>query len=116
MTNCLDIKHRGRVASGGGMTNVEKGVSDEGSGAGRFPQGGGGSLGKTNTKAGERSANPGAWFFGKTTGQSVTNNTITTSSQTQCHQTATAGGAPPANATTTPSGAAQQLWNTITPW
>lgn len=118
VTNCLDVKHRGQVASGGSMATIIGGVGSEGSGAGRFPQGGGGSTGKNPTNASERSANPGAWFFGKTNGASgFTTNNITTTSQTYCHQTTTSGGARPAGTTNgNTSGASQQLWNTITPW
>ncbi|MBC8017602.1 MAG: CxxxxCH/CxxCH domain-containing protein, partial [Verrucomicrobia bacterium] len=116
VTNCLDVKHRGRVASTGSMPTVNRGTNSSGSGAGRFPQGGGGVNPGGTGGAGERALNPGAWFFGKTNGTAVTTNTITLNSQTKCHQTATSGGAPPGDGTPYSSGAAQQRWNNVSPW
>ena len=105
VTNCLDAKHRGRVATGGLTTPGVSAVNSQssgssGAGAGRFPQGGTG-----YGKSGEP-LNPGPWFFGKSPAVESTN--IATTSQTLCHQSATAGGS-----TYTPEG---QLWNTKTPW
>jgi predicted CxxxxCH...CXXCH cytochrome family protein len=69
VTNCLDVKHRGRVASGGNMSAALAGSKGSSSGLGRFPGGGGGTSG--------------GYFFG-TTGSAVTK---------ACHDSATAGGA-----------------------
>lgn len=97
VTNCLDVKHRGRAASGGSMTGPASQSGSRGAGVGRFPQGGGGDGSSPLTTAG-------IWFFGKAT-QSTS---ITTNSQTLCHQSATAGGS-----TYSQDG---QLWNTKSPW
>lgn len=111
VTNCLDVKHRGRVTTGAGMPSViGANNSSDGGGFGRFPQGGGGTGRSPNTTAGK-------WFFGK--GTKVTSRTATninTASQTLCHQSATSGGAPPSSGSPLPSGADQQLWNNRSPW
>lgn len=97
VTNCLDVKHRGRVASGGNMAASNTGSSASGAGAGRFPGGGGGANGRSSA------TNPGPWFFGVSNG---TSNTVP--AVPACHASATAGG----SAFTT----AGQLWNTKSPW
>ena len=98
VTNCLDVKHRGREASGGSMSapNAQSSGSS-GAGAGRFPQGGGGTGSRPRSTAGK-------WFFGK----AVESKLIGTTSQTLCHESGTAGGVYNAGQ--------EQLWNTKTPW
>ncbi|QVW34712.1 CxxxxCH/CxxCH domain-containing protein [Geobacter sulfurreducens] len=98
VTNCLDVKHRGRAASGGSMTGPASQSGSQGAGVGRFPQGGGGTGDQPS------GTNAGKWFFGNAT-QSTS---ITINSQTLCHQSATAGGS-----TYSQDG---QLWNTKSPW
>ncbi|CAG0926530.1 hypothetical protein RHDC3_00070 [Rhodocyclaceae bacterium] len=111
VTNCLDVKHRGRVASTGSMTTVlGQNSGSSGGGLGRFPQGGGGTGSRPETTAGK-------WFFGK--GVEVgsrTAATVVTESQTHCHQTATSGGTPPADGPPPSSGYNQQYWNNRSPW
>jgi hypothetical protein len=92
VTNCLDVKHKGRVASGGVPTGPLSGSNSSGNGLGRFPGGG------SNQTFGSRTTAPGPWFFG-TTGVAAT--------QT-CHDSATAGG--------TTFNATSQKWNTKTQW
>jgi len=94
VTNCLDVKHRGRVTTGGSMSAAQTGTGSRGSGIGRFPTGGYGAGAGTAT-------NPGAWFFGTKGGNP-------TAIAQPCHNTSTAGGA------TYSTGG--QLWNTKSPW
>jgi hypothetical protein len=124
VTNCLDYKHRGRVATtgsvsatagnssgtGGGTSIPDSGhqsvTGSKGSGQGRFPAGGNY---KTRNSSSD-SQNPGTWFFGlgptaNTYAGAVTNGT---GQFRACHDSATAGGT-----STYPS---NQLWNTVTPW
>ncbi|ABB30824.2 cytochrome C family protein [Geobacter metallireducens RCH3] len=103
VTNCLDAKHRGGVAAGGNPVEYSKWYQS-GAGKGRFPVGGGG------FKSRGSAINPGTWFFGKS--QSTVQNAapaLTLTTQTQCHNTATAGGITYTNYTT-------QHWNNKTPW
>ncbi len=94
VTNCLDFKHRGRVASGKTFGSGAQSGS-RGAGGGRGPMGGGGS--------GSNADWPGPWFFAPASpAQSTTSNIRT------CHNVANAGG--------TGTAAANQLWNTRTPW
>jgi len=98
VTNCLDIKHRGRAASGGSMSAPQAQSSgSSGAGTGRFPQGGGGTGSRPKSTAGQ-------WFFGKGVESKVT----ATQSQTLCHESTTAGG--------TYNSGTEQLWNTKSPW
>jgi predicted CXXCH cytochrome family protein len=98
VTNCLDVKHRGRVTSSGSMdAPYTQSRGSDGAGAGRFPQGGGGTGSRPRGTAHQ-------WFFGK----QVKSTAIASTSQTLCHQTATSGGA-----TYSPAG---QLWNSKSPW
>ncbi|MBT1072496.1 CxxxxCH/CxxCH domain c-type cytochrome [Pelotalea chapellei] len=106
VTNCLDAKHRGRVASGGNTanngTNAAAGNTQSngssGAGAGRFPMGGGGTGSQPLGTAGQ-------WFFGK----EVESTTIGSTTQTLCHQSTTAGGA-------TYNTYTSQKWNKKTQW
>ncbi|RNC69410.1 MAG: CxxxxCH/CxxCH domain-containing protein [Desulfuromonadales bacterium] len=106
VTNCLDAKHRGRVASGGHTANAGTSAAagnfqssgSSGAGVGRFPQGGGGTGSRPLATAGK-------WFFGK----GVESTSIATESNTQCHNSATAGGATFNSYTT-------QFWNRKSPW
>lgn len=95
VSNCLDSKHRGRVAAGGAFGNTSD-SDNRGAGGGRGPMGGGGS--------GQNAINNGPWFFSKNNPptQSTTANVRT------CHNVAGAGGSG-----TTDS---LQLWNTKTTW
>jgi hypothetical protein len=115
VTNCLDVKHRGRVVSGGsvatapsnGATTAGNQISttnSTGQGAGRFPAGGGRFRGTKGIGTSSGTARfPGPWLFGTTqTGSAAGSYT------TSCHNSGTAGGA-----TYTP---ANQLWNTTSPW
>lgn len=97
VTNCLDVKHRGRVASGGNMAASNTQKSTSGAGSGRFPAGGGGSASVASA------TNPGPWFFGKSNGTSSVIPAVQS-----CHDSATAGGAAYS------TGA--ELWNTQSPW
>lgn len=105
VTNCLNYKHRGQVASTGAIpttagsaTGYQSGhqvtAGQCSSGKGRFPSGGA----RTGTS---RTSNrePGPWFFG----------TIGTGWDT-CHDSATAGG------TTAASYPDNELWNSKSPW
>ncbi|GAM09961.1 doubled CXXCH motif protein [Geobacter sp. OR-1] len=113
VTNCLDVKHRGRVASGGTVaatagnnptTNngnmMAATAITTGKGAGRFPAGGARWTGTPST-----SKYPGPWAFGATT---TTGTTPDAAYTTNCHNSATAGGSAwvPSN----------QIWNTRTNW
>ncbi|WP_281875311.1 CxxxxCH/CxxCH domain c-type cytochrome [Geobacter hydrogenophilus] len=105
VTNCLDAKHRGRVALNGDTVNAgttaagnNQSSGSSGAGVGRFPQGGGGTGSRPDSTAGK-------WFFGK----GIETKVIATESNTQCHQSATAGGATFTNYTT-------QRWNSKSPW
>ncbi|WP_236685627.1 CxxxxCH/CxxCH domain c-type cytochrome [Geobacter pickeringii] len=103
VTNCLDAKHRGRVVTGGNPQEYTT-YYQSGAGKGRFPIGGGG------YKSRGSASNPGSWFFGQS--QTTVQNSapaLTVTTQTQCHNTATAGGATYTNYTT-------QRWNNKTPW
>jgi hypothetical protein len=91
ITNCLDVKHRGRVTTGGVMSVAITGVGSRNSGQSRFPGGGGTANGKSST-------NPGPWFFGKTG---------TAPYYSTCHDGANAGG----TFSTT-----NQQWNSKSPW
>lgn len=108
VTNCLDVKHRGRVQStGSASVPAGTGSNQCGSGAGRFPSGGGGASGRSTA------TNPGPWFFGDTVG---TSNSSTTGSQApSCHAATTAGGTDTIgdteNGTTN-----HQWWNSVSPW
>ncbi|GAM11440.1 doubled CXXCH motif protein [Geobacter sp. OR-1] len=113
VTNCLDVKHRGRVASGGTIaatagnnptTNngnmMTATAVTTGKGAGRFPAGGARYSGTPGT-----ARYPGPWAFGATT---TTGTTPSAAYTTNCHNSATAGGSAwvPSN----------QLWNTRSNW
>ncbi|MDA8429217.1 MAG: CxxxxCH/CxxCH domain-containing protein [Geobacteraceae bacterium] len=97
VTNCLDAKHRGRLASGGVAPVSHSQSGSSGAGSGRFPAGGGGATGRSSA------TNPGPWFFGVSNG---TSNSVP--AVKSCHDSATAGGA------TFSTGA--ELWNTKSPW
>ena len=88
------------------MTDGVRTQGSSGSGAGRFPQGGGG----YNTGQSAKNNNP--WFFGKTTGKSKTNTITTPTVQTFCHGTDTSNGLWGQGENMTN----KQQWNTITPW
>ncbi len=104
VTNCLDAKHRGGVASGGATATGENATwFTSGSGKGRFPIGGGGYTGRASA------TNPGPWFFGKATTNQNSSPALTLTTQTQCHNTATAGGA-------TYSSYTSQRWNNKSLW
>ncbi len=110
VTNCLNVNHRGQVASGGtvsstaGSTTTNVGnilqnsttYSRSGNGAGRFPGGGGRYQGTSGN-----AQNPGPWWF-------QTAKPTTASYGPNCHNSATAGGSAynPTN----------QQWNNRTPW
>ncbi|WP_152609947.1 CxxxxCH/CxxCH domain-containing protein, partial [Geobacter sp. OR-1] len=113
VTNCLDVKHRGRVASGGTIaatagnnptTNngnmMTATAVTTGKGAGRFPAGGARYSGTPST-----ARYPGPWAFGPTT---TTGTTPSASYTTNCHNTTATGGSAwvPSN----------QIWNTRTNW
>jgi hypothetical protein len=111
VTNCLNINHKGQVASGGtvnttaGSTTANTGNilqtsirPTSGRGAGRFPSGGARYTG-TATEA----RNPGPWWFQQTAG---TMGTATYA--TNCHNATNAGG--------TTFNPTNQQWNTKTPW
>ncbi|GLI38602.1 hypothetical protein KI811_09870 [Geobacter hydrogenophilus] len=97
VTNCLDFKHRGQVASGATF-GAWSDSGSRGSGGGRGPMGGGGDGNDP------QASTQGPWFFSKNSppAQNQTSNIRT------CHNVSTAGGAG-----TTDS---FQLWNTKTPW
>ena len=102
VTNCLDVKHAGRVISQGTVPRstslyISPRSATTSGGRGRFP-GGGGGLGGVNT-----ATNPGPWYFGNT---SV--GTAVPTAATTCHQSATAGG--------TTFNPASQYWNTKSLW
>jgi len=119
VTNCLDVRHRGRVAttgtvnatattdnSSGLAATVGSGnhyvVGDKGKGRGKFPIGGG-MWYKNDSKEqnyGTGAGVPFKWFFGHVNDTSPTVNT--------CHDTATAGG--------TSGYPNNMMWNTKTPW
>jgi predicted CxxxxCH...CXXCH cytochrome family protein len=116
VTNCLDMKHRGKVTSGGSVSSVAAGgttaantgnlhssINSTGKGAGRFPSGGGRYTGTKSITSGAGARNPGPWMFG-----AVQSGSQAGSYTTSCHNTATSGGA-----TYTP---ANQQWNTKTIW
>lgn len=101
VTNCLDVKHRGRVLSspfiattyaawGVARTSVQS--------IGRFPSGGGGLTGASSA------TNPGPWYFGTTASATVV------PTLPACHETATAGG------TTSTNNGTSQHWNTKSLW
>jgi hypothetical protein len=92
VTNCLDVKHRNRVVSGGTFPAALTGSNNSGNGLGRFPGGGGAAA------TGGRATAPGPWWFG-TSGVAATQ---------ACHDSATAGGAT--------YSAAGMLWNTKGTW
>lgn len=98
VTNCLDVKHRGRAATVAYVATLytTPGTVSTAHGVGRFPGGGGGASGRATA------TNPGPWFFG-------TSGAVTGATQT-CHDTATAGGV-----NTTPD-ATGQMWNTKSLW
>ncbi|HEY3307582.1 MAG TPA: CxxxxCH/CxxCH domain-containing protein [Desulfuromonadaceae bacterium] len=107
VTNCLDARHRGRPAAGASTSAAPVAYGTKyssGAGTGRFPMGGGGYASRGS------STNPGPWFFGKSQ-TSVVNAipAITVTTQTQCHNSATAGGA-------TYSHYSSQHWNKKSPW
>lgn len=89
VTNCLDFKHRGQVASGGPTPPNQSGSGEEGRGNGRFPAGGGGIAYKNDG----RSTLQGPFFFGTTSGGRA------------CHDNT--------NSNSYPS---NQLWNNVTIW
>jgi hypothetical protein len=114
VTNCLDVKHRGKVTSGGSVSSVSGSSSSNtgnlmsssystGKGAGRFPSGGGRYTGTRAISSGSGPRNPGPWMFG-----AVQSGSAAGSYTTNCHNTATSGGA-----TYTP---ANQQWNTKSIW
>lgn len=121
VTNCLDFKHRGRVASTGtvsataltdGANGLAATVGDgnhfvlgqSGRGSGKFPIGGGMYYANNSKQQnyGTGAGVPYKWFFGhaSASGTTVTVNT--------CHDTATSGG--------TAGYPNNMLWNTKTPW
>jgi hypothetical protein len=104
VTDCLDVKHRGRVATSGTTHTQTTTSGSRGAGLGRFPVGG--SYG--HSRAASTATNPGPWFFGQRMATTVTTTNLNTL-QTQCHDGATAGGA----WVTT---GAEQLWNTKSTW
>lgn len=93
VTNCLDVKHKGQVISGGSMPVALTLSTSSGNGLGRFPGGGGAAASSSRATA------SGPWFFG-TSGVAATRT---------CHDSTTAGGA------FTGTGA-EQLWNTKSTW
>ncbi len=119
VTNCLDWKHRTNLATGGSISantgsaatgNQNRGVTNCGMGAGRFPGGGARYL-AVNT-GNTRASNSGTWFFG--TKRTATGGTATsgyTFATRVCHDSSTAGGA--WSSTTYPT---SQLWNTKSTW
>ena len=101
ITNCLDYKHRGRVASGGTVrtganTYTGQGSGDKGRGQGRYPAGGGG----FGDKPLGWNSNGAAYFFGIAGTSSGSYPAFRS-----CHDTPN-GGTWPDN----------QQWNTKTPW
>jgi hypothetical protein len=102
VTNCLDVKHRGRVISTG-TASVQQKIGNSGRGNGRFPVGGGGFA---NSSSGKNWNSPtgGAWYFG------IAGTTSTAySGFRQCHDSHTPDG-------TTETWPAYELWNTRSPW
>ena len=102
VTNCLDVKHGGRVIS---QATVPRSTSlylspkstTSSGGRGRFPGGCGGRANVTTA------TNPGPWYFGNTTASTAAPTAATT-----CHESATAG-----STTFSPN---SQYWNTKSLW
>ena len=110
ITNCLDAKHRGQVASGGEAANAgttaaggNSQVGSSGSGAGRFPMGGSGGGSPLPLATAKQ------WFFGTAFTGKPGSTVLTTTTTTRCHQSATAGGA-------TYNTYTSQKWNKKTQW
>jgi predicted CxxxxCH...CXXCH cytochrome family protein len=121
VTNCLDARHAGKVATGGlkdGMIstatattntfgNINQSLASSARGGGRFPGGGSRYSGTPGS-----AQNSGGWWF-QTNGaagttQPGTLNATVNYGGTQCHNSATAGGA-----TWSP---ANQMWNKKSRW
>ena len=119
VTNCLNVNHRNKVITGGSVlvgtpTNVRTTAlngpgnsgyttSSSGSGAGRFPAGGG----RYSTTT-ARATTPGPWGFGVTGTAAPAYPAPAAAYGSNCHQSSTAGGT--AYSPTT------QQWNTKSPW
>lgn len=97
VTNCLDVKHAGRVLSQATVPANTAAQTGTSGGRGRFPGGGGGAANIGTA------TNPGPWYFGSTTSGSTVPAAATT-----CHQSGTAGG--------TTFNATSQQWNTKSLW
>lgn len=95
ITNCLDVKHKGRVVSGGTMPGPLSISNSSGNGLGRFPGGGASATWSTSASA------PGPWFFGTTTAPAIT-------ATQSCHDSATAAGATFVSTL--------QMWNNKSSW
>ena len=106
VTNCLDAKHKGKVISGSSIATTQAASANgnptytatSGTGAGRFPIGGG-----RYTGTGGAARTPGPWGFstGGTTAAAISQNPT-------CHLTSTAGG--------TTFNQTNYQWNSKTPW
>lgn len=97
VTNCLDVKHVGRVLSVATLPAFTAAQPGTSGGRGRFPGGGGGAANIVTA------TNPGPWYFGSTASGSTVPAAATT-----CHQSGTAGG--------TTFNATSQQWNTKSLW
>jgi hypothetical protein len=106
VTNCLNANHKGKVVSGGVIAAAQAAnangnptyTATSGTGAGRFPIGGG-----RYTGSGRGSRTPGPWGFAST------GTTAAISTTPLCHNVSTAGGA-------TFRGYTTYKWNNKTQW
>jgi hypothetical protein len=97
VTNCLDVRHAGRVTNQTSIFALTTPATASAGGRGRFPGGGGGAANLGTA------TNPGPWYFGNTA-----SGTAVPVAATTCHESGTAGG-------TTFNATAQQ-WNTKSLW
>jgi predicted CxxxxCH...CXXCH cytochrome family protein len=99
VTNCLDWKHRGRVASGATAASTSGSTGTSALGHGRFPSGGGGYSNTSKAKAAAKGAGW-AYYFG------IAGTSAAYPSLQMCHDNANTGAIWPTN----------QFWNSKTPW